>query len=61
MIIGVPCGVARERLGCRDRMGKKYGIWLGYTCSTMYEFHEHKHFQFGGSNDLGLSIFLVYV
>ena len=36
------------------------GIWLGYTCATMYDFHEHKHIQFGGSNDLGLAFFLSY-
>jgi hypothetical protein len=30
----------------RDRM-ENMGIWLGYTCATMYDFHEHKHFRFG--------------
>jgi hypothetical protein len=44
----------------RDRM-ENMGIWLGYTCATMYDFHEHKHFRFGGYNDLGLSFSLLYV
>jgi hypothetical protein len=53
------CGNGRD--GGDGTGKKKYGIWLCYTCATTYDFHEHKHFRFGGSNDLGLSISPLYV